>query len=100
MKKIFTFVFFLLLAGSHVNALLPPLYESLAEYKALLNNHQFSDKLSSGEQIRDIQKTDKGFIVRTVHHFMVVDVNYEPQDRPGPARFHFVFHDPESIVEK
>lgn len=72
--------------------LLPPFYQSLNEYKALLATPEFVSHFEPGEAIRDIQRTDKGFVIATTRQSVEVEVIYEPLDQPGPAKFHFTFH--------
>lgn len=78
---------------SSLDAALPPLYATLNEYKSLLNDQELADKLGSAESIRDIKRTESGFIVTGNRYSLHVDLIYEPQNHPGPAKFHFVFHE-------
>ena len=78
-------------------AALPPLYQSLNEYKALLKSHELAEKLGSAEGIKDIQRTEQGFLITTHRYNLNVEIVYEPLPYPGPAQFHFVFHDLEAI---
>lgn len=75
------------------NAALSPFYESLSEYQSLLKSQELTNKLGSAEGIRDIKRTDKGFIITTYQSTLNVDLIYDPQEHPGPAKFHFVFHE-------
>ncbi len=90
-------------ATLHVEALLPPFFQSLKEYKALLNTPELSAALGSADIIHDIQRDDKGFLITTSKHTLRVDVVYDPrgQDEPkgfvGPALFHLEFHAAEAI---
>lgn len=81
------------------NAALPPLYESLNEYKSLLNSQELASKLGSAEGIKDVKRTEKGFLVTANKYTMKVDLIYDAQEHPGPAKFHFVFHDLEPVQE-
>jgi hypothetical protein len=83
-----------------VEAALPPFYQSLNEYRALLNSPELAKKLGSVESIQEIQRTDSGFIITTTKHTMDVDIIFDPQNHPGPAQFHFFFHDLDNGIEK
>jgi len=80
-----------------LSAALPPLYESLNEYKSLLNNPELAEKIGSGEPIKNIKRTENGFLVTGNRFTLNVDLIFEPQNHPGPSKFHFIFHDPEQI---
>ena len=100
-KKITTLTFVAAISFSLVsllaNAALPPLYSSLNEYKSLLNSQELISKLGSAEGIKDIQRTENSFLVTANKYKLRIDVVYDAQEHPGPARFHFVFHDLEPI---
>ena len=83
--------------SASLSAALPPLYATLSEYKSLLRNPELAEKIGSGEPIQEIKRTDSGFLVTTNKHNLNVDIVYEPQDYPGPAKFHFIFHDVEPL---
>lgn len=84
------------IAATSINAALPPLYESLVEYKSLLSSRELVDKFGSTEGILDIKRTDKGFVITGYKNTLLIDLVYDPQEHPGPAKFHFVFHDLQS----
>lgn len=97
MKKV---IFFSILAMSFsvpAFALLPPLYESINEYKALLNDSNLTHKLVSGELISSITRTEDGFEIITNKHRLNVKVIFDPQKMPGPAKFHLEFANPTPI---
>lgn len=79
------------------DALLPPLYSSITEYKELINSQELGKKLDSGEAINDIERTDSGFLIITNKSKLVVDIIREKQDKPGPAKFRLEFHDKEPL---
>lgn len=83
-----------LMSAQPLSALLPPLYESLNEYRALLNDQKLSQLFTSGEPIVSVVKNETGFVVTTTRHHVVVEVVYEKQNMPGPAKFHFVYGTP------
>jgi hypothetical protein len=73
---------------------LPPLYESLREYKAVLENPELSQKLSSADFIEQITKTEEGFLIKTNKQTLQVKLIPLPQNRPGPLNFHLIFEEP------
>lgn len=75
-------------------AVLPPLYESVKEFKALLNDPRLTENLTSGEPILAIEKEYTDFTVTTNEHTMKVKVVYEEMARPGPNEFHLEFSTP------
>lgn len=80
-----------------LNAALPPLYESLTEYQAIVTSPELVEKLNSAEGIQNIKRTENGFIITTFRYTLQVDRVNEPLDQPGPAKFHFIFHELETI---
>lgn len=93
MKKIITVLFAALTLTSPISALLPPYYQSVAEIKMILEDKTLADKLGSGEQIILIKKIREGYLVLTTRQKVKVDVVFEKQEMPGPAKFHLVVHD-------
>jgi hypothetical protein len=78
-------------ALNKIEGALPPLYQSLNEYKALLSNKQFIDELDSSEAILDLKREHDGFLVTTSKKIYVVNLIYDPVEQPGPAKFHLEF---------
>lgn len=77
-----------------VQALLPPLYETIREYKSLIEDPQLAKKLDSSDMIQSIERHDDQFVVKTFKgKELLIQVVYEPQKMPGPAHFHFRFID-------
>jgi hypothetical protein len=70
---------------------LPPLYQGLAELKAILNNSQLSQQLQAGEVITSIKKTDHGYQIITNQHTLDANVVFKEQAQPGPAQFDIKF---------
>lgn len=98
MKKIIAvFALSLALAQGSLQALLPPLYQSMEEFKALSQDKRLTEKLESGESIVSIARFDKKYTVFTNRHKIIVDVVYDKTNVKGPAKFHFVFHDPQPL---
>ena len=90
-------VCFSLIAVSAVDAALPPFYQNLVEYKTLLNSQELANKFGSAEGILDIKRTEKGFFITGYKHTLTVEIIYDSQDRPGPAKFHLVFQNLEPL---
>ena len=74
-----------------LHAVLPPFYESVKEYKALLDSPELEKHLSSGEAILDIKRDETGFSVTSTRRTLKVGIVYEPTNMPGPAKFHLEF---------
>ncbi len=102
MKKLLI-VSMLLIGLSHANlqAILPPLYGSKAEFKALIEDSRLTEKFQSGEAIVSISRAGKSFTVVTTRNKMLVDVvpHIAQRERPwaGPAEFHLEFHEPRPL---
>lgn len=87
------FLALLSLFVSPLHAILPPLYTSLTEYQALVTSPELANKLGSAEGIIDIKRSEKGFTITSFNYTLDVDLITDPQEQPGPAKFHFVFHE-------
>jgi hypothetical protein len=85
----------LLIAPSPLIAVLSPLYESITEIEALLQ--QLPDHLGSEQALLEIVRTPGGYLVLTRDYQVVIDLNYLPQTRPGPQQFQLLFHTPVSL---
>lgn len=96
MKKIASILLASLAFSASVSAILPPLYHTSNEIKAILVNPEFGQKLHSGEMIESIQRNEDGYLVTTNQHTMQVHVKYLPSERPGPAQFDLQFDEPVS----
>lgn len=92
MKKFLIILALSVLMIPSVEALLPPFYESLAEYKALLNNKELEENLGSGQWIEEITRNEKGFMIKTPKYVMHIDVVYKNTGKIGPAEFELKFH--------
>jgi hypothetical protein len=91
MKKITSLVLVMLGFSLSAHAALPPLYQSLNEYKALLNDARLAKSMTSAEMIKDIKRTDAGFEIMTNLQTIQVQVIPLPQGQPGPQQFSFKF---------
>lgn len=94
-------LFFLLFASIGFCAL-PPMAQSVRELRALLDDHRFYTSLGSAEQIKDIIRSEKGYLILTQNYAMLVDVNYVRDDQRlmGPAQFEFEFQEPIQIRQR
>lgn len=103
MKKLITGLLAVYLVSGMAEALLPPLYEGVREIKAIIENEEFDQKLTSGEVVETIQKNETGYEILSNKHRLQVDVKYKVNDRSGPehnvgpAQFELYFHDPKPI---
>lgn len=76
-------------------ALLPPLFQTASEIEGLLKSPKLGTTLNDAEVIMSITKTDDGYRITTNKHHVDVQVKTLKQDRPGPARFEYIFGDPQ-----
>lgn len=72
-------------------ALLPPLYESIAAFKSLVNDERLADSLQSGEAIIRIDKGDDFFTIMTNKSTLRVNIVHDRSQLMGPAQFHLEF---------
>lgn len=78
---------------------LPPLYEDIAEIKAILDDQRLSHLLESGESIKEIKKGEKGYVIKTNRHKLYAKVIYKPNSMPGPAQFDIEFKTPKPLTD-
>ena len=76
---------------SPVWAVLPPLWESVAEVKSLLEQPEIGTYLESADIINSITRTEGGFRIVTQRHILDAKIQYLPQEMPGPAKFSWTF---------
>lgn len=96
-KEVIMKKWFFILFASTTFAVLPPLAQSTREMQALLADSRFYDSLGSAEIVKDIIRTDKGYLVLTQNYALRVDVKYSGRSddqRVGPAKFELDFHQP------
>lgn len=68
-----------------LHALLPPLWESVSQIKAILSDESLKDYLDSAELIESITRVEDGYLLRTNHSQLRAEITAAPQMRPGPA---------------
>lgn len=88
------------LIASTTFAALPPLAQSTREMQALLSDGKFYESLGSAEQIKEIIRTDQGYLILTQNYVMRVDVKYGGGDRKiiGPIHFELEFNPPVNLT--
>jgi hypothetical protein len=91
MKTLFLIVCVSFVYLSPAEGLLPPLYQSMNEYKALLDDPRFSEAFTSGEVLVEIERKDNLFFVTTNRSKMQVTIHYDQKRRIGPAQFYLEF---------
>lgn len=80
-------------------AALPPLAQSLAELKELVNHDNLPHLLSMAEPILSIERNDKGYLIKTDRNALQVNIHYL-ESHIGPAKFEFEFKKPISLKSK
>lgn len=83
------------LFGSSAFGLLSPLDQNLKELKTLFASPELRSYITTPEVIENISHTDCQYVITTNQQEMLVEVEYLPQDRPGPRQFRFIFHKPQ-----
>lgn len=84
----------LILVSASAEALLPPVWQGVAEIRAIVNSKELNQYLDSGDILESITKHEEGWIIQTNRSSVFVKVKEEPQDRPGPEKFHLEFSSP------
>jgi hypothetical protein len=85
-------LFFVALAATTtVSALLPPVWQDVAELKAILNDSRLNQLLDSGESLQGIEKQPTGWLIRTDKSIVFATVHPEKQTMPGPEKFSIEF---------
>ena len=80
-------------------AALPPIYQSLAELKAIINDPRLGEVMGSVEMIQEISRipddNKTGYRICGWRSCVDVDVVSDPQPSLcGPSPFHLIFHPP------
>lgn len=90
-------MFFLLLTFSsfhYVSAALPPLYQSIREYEAILNSDELDDYLGSEQVIQVLYSVPKGgYHIVTQDKVLFAEIIYIGNEMAGPLKFEIKFHD-------
>jgi hypothetical protein len=88
MKYIFAALILCFASGA---AVLPPVWQGVTEIKAILNSQALDQYLDSGDILESIARHEDGWLITTSRSQVYVKVAPEPQNRPGPQRFHLEF---------
>jgi len=83
-----------ILFASTAFAALPPLAQSTQELQALLADSRFYEALGSSELVKEIIRTEKGYLILTQNYVMQVDLQYGGGKGVGPIPFQLEFHSP------
>lgn len=76
-------------------AALPPLAQSSREIQAVLADGEMYQRLGSSQQIKEIVKTETGYLIVTPRYEMRVDVHYKrTQKLAGLVQFDLEFYAP------
>lgn len=82
------YFFSILFLSLNLNALLPPLYESIHQFQAVINDPKLSDNFQSGEALLSIEQNGDGiFLIKTNQHTLEAKVESLPVSMPGPGHY-------------
>ncbi len=90
----------LVFLASTTFAVLPPLAQNTRELQAILADPRLYESLGGAELIRELIRTEEGYLILTQNYAMQVEVIYEgrgDQKWVGPAQFHLEFHRPVAL---
>lgn len=76
-----------LIASAPMFALLPPVWQGVAEIRAILNDPQLNSELNSGDILESITREENGWLITTSKSKVRVQVIPQPQNMPGPEKF-------------
>ncbi|QLH35306.1 MAG: hypothetical protein HWD61_03405 [Parachlamydiaceae bacterium] len=80
-------------------SVLPPLFENIAEIKAILDDQRLGQMLESGESIEEIKHVENGYVLKTNRHRLFVKIRFKHSEKPGPAEFDLEFKTPHLLQE-
>lgn len=80
-----------ILSTGTTESVLPPLWQSRDEIKSLLENPEIGRYLDSSEAIKEIKRSEFGYLIITTKHTLEARIRYQPQSMPGPAQFSWTF---------
>ena len=83
----YKFLIPLCLACSTMAAALPPLAESIEEYKALLELPELYNSFQKPNPIQKIKRVGNSFIITSNEEVVIADIEYLPLEQPGPSKF-------------
>jgi hypothetical protein len=76
---------------SRIEAALPPLFQSIREFEAVIQSEELANLLGSEEIVMSIEKQDDLFTIVTTKHTLKAKIVSLPQAMPGPRAFKVVF---------
>lgn len=82
---------------SSLTAALPPLYQGMKEFNAVLHDPRFVKELPAADVLESIKKTPTGYEVTTNRSVLEIEIEYLPIQHPGPAEFLLHFHPIQSL---
>lgn len=74
-----------------LTAVLPPVWQNVAELKAILTDPALNQELDSAELIQSINRIENGWEIRTNKQTVIAEITPQPQSMPGPERFKVTF---------
>ncbi len=74
-----------------LGALLPPVWQDVAELKEILSDKRLNQYLDSAELIQSIERIDGGWKITTNRASLIAKIRPEPQSMPGPEKFSITF---------
>lgn len=74
-----------------LSAVLPPVWQDVAEIKAVLTDPALTQHLDSAELIQSITRIEKGWEIHTNKQTVIAEIVPQPQSTPGPERFKVTF---------
>ena len=98
MKKITLLSIIAISSFQFVSATLPPFYQSVSEYEAIIQSEELHEQLGTEHVIRGIHRTPEGgYIIITQKKTLYVEVVYNPTEVVGSANFELKFSDLSSL---
>jgi hypothetical protein len=87
-KSLFIINLFLI---SSLSAVLPPVWQDVAELKEILNDKRLNQYLDSAELIQSIDRIEGGWKITTNRSSLIARIQPQPQSMPGPEKFSITF---------
>jgi len=76
---------------SPLSALLPPLWQGIAEIQAIIEDKRLGEHLHAGESLLEIKKVEGGYLLITNQQLLFAEIIVEPSTIAGPKKFTVVF---------
>lgn len=94
MKKLLLTMAAVLFSAQACFAALSPLNQSIVEFRTIINSPELSQLLTQNEVILGIERIEQGYVIITNQSEMLVEVSFQPSERPGPKEFKLHFNKP------